>query len=75
MLEPNPFKITKMTVAQLKEELKHRCVPISGLKVVLCSRLEEYFQSKYSLDDNAHKNDTTFETNAVDADPGADRGV
>ena len=65
-----------MTVAQLKEELKHRFLPISGLKAVICSRLEEYLQSEYSLDDNAHQeNDTTSEIDTAGADPGADRGV
>jgi len=76
MPEPDPFGISKMTVAQLKEEVKHRCLPISGLKAVLCSRLEEYLQSEYSLEDNTHEeNDTTFETDAIDAEPDADRGV
>ena len=76
MPEPDPLGIAKMTVAQLKEELNHRCLPISGLEAVLRSRLEEYLQSEYSLDDNAHtKNDTTSETDATDADPGEDRGV
>ena len=60
--EPDPFGIAKMTVAQLKEELRHRDLQLTGLKAVLRFRLEEYLKAEFSSDDYAQdENETTPE--------------